>query len=90
MVEVIREGVIFESYGSIDNGSGRMITYCLVKHLPDESMLTTGKIYRENRFVMRTGRFSYQNQTLPAYDYGLPDTPENRKALTNSVAKPKQ
>lgn len=69
--QVLTNGVIFHL---IERGGT-----CLVKNYP--GLLTQGQTIKAYLRVMRAGVFQYAGETIPAYDFGLANTPENRKTL---------
>ena len=81
--EIIPQGVIVQPILPAIDGAKY-----LIKNHPEQKTLTTGK-WIGAMDVFRRGVFTYGLDTMEVYDWGLPNTPENRKTLTNSVAAPK-
>jgi len=89
--QVLPEGVIFQR-GAMATKRNEPFSYhekCLVQNYPGKDTLITGKSINQPIRVMRVGVFKYGSESIAAYDYGLPNTPENRKRLKNAAAKPK-
>jgi len=66
---------------------------CFVRNFPDAQLLTEGERITPDLLVIRVLPFKFGEETLPAYDCGLDNTPENRLTLkpapvkaTNAVA----
>ena len=55
----------------------------VIKHHPEEKKLAKGKTIASPFRAMPVADVKYGDQTVAAYDCGLPNTAENRKTLTN-------
>ena len=55
----------------------------VIKHHPEAKKLAKGATITTSFRAMPVAGIKYAEQTVAAYDCGLPNTPENRKALTN-------
>jgi hypothetical protein len=76
VVEVTSSGVVAKTSAA----TGEEI---LIKHHPEEKKLAKGKTITTSFRAMPVAGAKYGEQTVAAYDCGLPNTAENRKTLTN-------
>lgn len=86
---VNKDGVFFRvENGFHSNRSSDPDTYIFVKNYPGRDKLTTDQ-FVERMVVMQSGVLPSTNRVgyiVKAYNYGLPNTPENRK--NGNVAEP--
>ena len=85
--KITPQGVVFRP--TVKSYAPDYIQRFLVKHLPNEKELFTGQTFANGFRAMRITPVTIGKETFATYDYGLPNTPENRKTLTNSMAAPK-
>jgi len=58
---------------------------CFVRNFPSRA-LTVGEWCSTPLYVLCVEPVAYDGQMLPAYDYGVPNTPQNRKRFLNQPA----
>jgi hypothetical protein len=83
VVNVLQAGVVMRHY-SFNIGNKGYGSTIIVTNLPDAAGLVTGKYYPRPFRAMRRGVYKWASTEgifdIAAYDYGIPNTPENRKA----------
>jgi hypothetical protein len=82
VVEVNADGVVAQSRKD-DVPGGKL----LLRHYPSETKLTKGETLKTSFRAMQVASVKYADETVPAYDCGLPNTAENRKTLKNGQIK---
>jgi hypothetical protein len=76
VVDVVEGGLVVKASAT----TGEQM---VIKHHPEEKKLAKGATITTPFRAMPVAGIKYGQQTVAAYDCGLPNTPENRKALSN-------
>ena len=79
VVDVNSNGIVVAISGKAGASGEEMV----IKHHPEAKKLTKGATITTPFRAMPVSGVKYGEQTVAAFDCGLPNTPENRKTLTN-------
>jgi hypothetical protein len=87
VIEVNGDGLVLARHYAKSGAEEQTI---VIKHHPEEKKLAKGAVITTPFRAMRVADVKYGKGTVPAYDCGLANTPENRKTLKTGPVKAAQ